>query len=211
MQTERRLHEDLMKSIRKDLSKYTAQIRQKQREAARIDREIDRIIKAAIAKSNKAAGKSSTSTTFALTPEEKVLASNFMSNKGKLPWPVERGRVSRRYGKQPSPIDRSLTINSNGVHISTEKGAEVRAVFNGEVHEIFKMKNVNPIVIIRHGNYWTYYKNLSKIYVKKGDKVKTKQAIGEVFTNPSNGETILGFILSKGLTKENPANWIKSM
>lgn len=211
LRAERKLHEELMVSIRKNLSKYTAQIRQKEREAARIDKEIDRIIKAAIAKSNKTAGKASSSSTFALTPEEKVLASNFVANKGKLPWPVERGRVSLRFGKQPSPIDRTITINSNGVRISTQKSAKARAVFNGEVFEILKMKNVPPIVIIRHGNYWTYYKNLSKIYVKKGDKVKTKQTIGEVYTNPSNGETVLGFIISRGLNKENPANWIKSM
>lgn len=211
LQTERKLHEDLMKSIRNNLSKYTSQIRQKQQEAARIDKEIDKIIRAAIVKSNTKAGKSKSSTSFALTPEEKVLATNFVSNKGKLPWPVERGRVSLRFGRQPSPIDRSLIINSTGVRITTEKGTKVRAVFSGQVHEILKMKNVNPIVIIRHGNYWTYYKNLSKIYVKKGDKVKTKQSIGEVYTNPSNGETTLGFIISKGLKKENPANWVKSM
>ncbi|TXE13036.1 peptidoglycan DD-metalloendopeptidase family protein [Seonamhaeicola algicola] len=211
LEAERTLHENLMQSIRKNLSKYTAQIRQKEREAARIDAEIDKIIKAAIAKSNKVAGKAASSKSFALTPEEKKLASNFVANKGKLPWPVERGVVSLRYGSQPSPIDRSLTINSNGVRISTEKGATARAVFNGEVHEILKIRNVNPILIIRHGNYWTYYKNLSKIYVKKGDKVTTKQAIGEVFTNPTNGETILGFIISKGLNKENPAHWINAM
>lgn len=212
LQGERKLHENLMKSIRSNLSKYTAQIRKKQREAARIDREIDKIIKAAIAKSNRDRGKTSTSSTsFALTPEEKRLASNFISNKGKLPWPVERGRVSLRYGRQPSPIDRSLVINSNGVRITTEKGAKALAVFNGEVSEVMKMKNVNPIVIIRHGSYVTIYKNLSKIYVKKGDKVTTKQPIGEVFTNPSDGKTILGFILSKGSAKENPANWIYKM
>lgn len=211
LESERRLHEDLMKSIRNNLSKYTLQIKQKQKEAERIDREIDKIIKEAIASSNKVAGKSGSSSSFALTPEEKVLASNFISNKGKLPWPVERGRVSLKFGKQPSPIDRTLVINSNGVRITTEKGAQVLAVFNGEVSEILKMKNVNPIIIIRHGSYVTIYKNLSKIFVKKGDKVTTKQPIGEVFTNPSDGETILGFILSKGSVKENPANWIYKM
>ncbi|RED48899.1 murein hydrolase activator EnvC family protein [Seonamhaeicola aphaedonensis] len=211
LESERRLHEDLMKSIRQNLSKYTLQIRQKQKEAARIDREIDKIIKEAIASSNKAAGKSNSSTSFALTPAEKVLASNFIANKGRLPWPVERGRVSRRYGSQPSQIDRSLTINSSGVGISTNKGAQVFAVFNGEVSGIIKIKNSNPMVMIRHGNYLTIYQNLSKIYVKKGDKVTTRQAIGEVYTNPSNGETVLTFVISKGLNKENPANWIDKM
>jgi septal ring factor EnvC (AmiA/AmiB activator) len=200
-----------MKSIRKNLSKYTSQIRQKEREEARINREIDKIIKAAIANSNRAAGRSTSSTSFALTPEEKVLASNFVANKGKLPWPVERGRVSVRYGRQPSPIDRTLVITSNGVRIATEKGAKVLAVFSGEIISIIKMKNANPWVMIRHGNYVTIYKNLSKIYVKKGDKVSTKQAIGEVYTNPFSGETVLGFVISKDSSIENPANWIYKM
>lgn len=211
LETERKQHETLMASIKKNLSKYASQIKQKQREADKIDREIDRIIKAAIAKSNKKAGNNTSSKSFALTAEEKVLASNFISNKGKLPWPVEKGFVRLGYGTQPHPIDRSLTIKSNGVRIATEKGAKARAVFDGEVSEILKMKNVNPIVMIRHGNYLTLYRNLSQVYVKKGDKVKTKQVIGEVFTNPSNGETILSFTLSKGTSTENPASWIYKM
>jgi len=211
LEKERKQHKTVMTSIKKNLSRYASQIKQKQREANRIDREIDRIIKAAIVKSNKKAGKTTSSKTFALTSEEKVLASNFISNKGKLPWPVEKGFVRLGYGTQPHPIDRSLTIKSNGVRIATEKGAKARAVFDGEVSEILKMKNVNPIVMIRHGNYLTLYRNLSQVYVKKGDKVKTKQVIGEVFTNPSNGETILSFTLSKGTATENPASWIYKM
>lgn len=211
LEKERKQHQTVMVSIKKNLSRYASQIKKKQREANRIDREIDRIIKAAIARSNKKAGKTASSKTFALTSEEKVLASNFISNKGKLPWPVEKGFVRLGYGSQPHPIDRSLIIKSNGVRIVTEKGAKARAVFDGEVSEILKMKNVNPIVMIRHGNYLTLYRNLSQVYVKKGDKVKTKQVIGEVFTNPSNGETILSFTLSKGTATENPASWIYKM
>ena len=211
LEAERKQHQTLMASIKKNLSLYASQIKQKQREADKIDREINRIIKAAIAKSNKKAGGKTSSKSFALTAEEKVLASNFISNKGRLPWPVEKGFVRLGYGTQPHPIDKSLTIKSNGVRIATEKGAKARAVFDGEVSEILKMKNVNPIVMIRHGNYLTLYRNLAHVYVKKGDRVKTKQVIGEVFTNPSNGETILSFTLSKGTSTENPASWIYKM
>ncbi len=211
LETELQQHQKVMNAIKKNISRYAAQIKEKQREADRIDREIDRIIKAAIAKSNAKAGKSASSKSFALTAEEKVLASNFVSNKGKLPWPVEKGVVRLGYGTQPHPIDRSLKIKSNGVRIATEKGAKVRAVFDGEVSEILKMRNVNPIVMIRHGNYLTLYRNLSEVYVKKGDKVKTKQVIGEVFTNPTNGETILSFTISKGTSTEDPASWIYKM
>lgn len=212
LEDERKQHQSLMASIKKNINVYAAQIRAKQQEADRIDREIERIIREAIAKSNKKAGKAETSTGFALTPEEKVLASNFIANKGKLPWPVEKGFVTVRYGTQPSPIDKSLTIRSNGVRIATEKNAKVLAIFNGEVSRIVVIKNSNPIVMIRHGNYITAYKNLSKVYVKEGDKVTTKQEIGEVFTNPSNGDTILNFVIyDQKVNTLNPAEWIYKM
>ena len=213
LEKERTLHNQLMKSIQKDLSKYTSQINKKQREAAKIDKEIDNIIKAAIAKSRKKTGttKTASTTEFSLTSEEKVLATNFTANKGKLPWPVKKGLVKLRYGKQPSPINKYLTINSNGVRIATEKDAKVRAVFNGEVSKIIRIKNANIIVMIRHGNYITVYKNLSKVLVKEGDKVKTKQDIGEVFTSPTNGDTILSFVVFKDSKTQNPASWIYKM
>ena len=211
LKKERQQHEILMASIKKNLNVYAAQIKKKQQEADRIDREIERIIREAIASSNKKAGKATSSSSFALTPAEKILASNFVSNKGKLPWPVEKGYVTLRYGTQPSPIDKSLTIKSNGVRIATERGAKVRAVFNGEVSRIIIIRNSNPIVMIRHGNYITAYKNLSKVYVKEGDTVTTNQDIGEVFTNPSNGETILNFIIYENTHTLNPAEWIYKM
>lgn len=212
LEDERKQHQTLMASIKKNINVYAAQIRAKQQEADRIDREIERIIREAIAKSNKKAGKAETSSGFALTPEEKVLASNFIANKGKLPWPVEKGFVTVRYGTQPSPIDKSLTIRSNGVRIATEKNAKVLAIFNGEVSRIVVIKNSNPIVMIRHGNYITAYKNLSKVYVKEGDKVATKEEIGEVFTNPSNGDTILNFVIyDQKVNTLNPAEWIYKM
>jgi septal ring factor EnvC (AmiA/AmiB activator) len=201
----------LMASIRKNLSAHSSQIKKKQQEADKIDREIDRLIREAIAESNRKAGNSSTSKGYALTAEARALAANFELNKGKLPWPVEKGVVKLGYGKQPSPIDKTVTINSNGVRIATEEGAKVRAVFDGEVTGIIILKNANPAIIIRHGNYFTIYKNLSKIFVKQGDKVSTKQIIGEVFTNKSNGETILGFGVNNNSNTENPANWIYRM
>ena len=211
LETERTQHKALMKSIQSNLSLYASQIKKKQEEVSKIDAEINRIIKAAIAKSNKKAGRNVSSKSFALTPEEKVLASNFVANKGKLPWPVKTGYVSLGYGTQPHPIDKSLTIKSNGVRITTEKGAKVMAVFNGKVLSVFKMKNINPFVMIQHGNYITTYKNLSKLYVKEGDVVTTKQVIGEVATNSFTGKTILSFIVSKDRDTKNPKYWIYKM
>ncbi len=200
-------HESLMKSIRKNLSKYSSQIKTKQREASRIDRQIEKLIREAMASSNTKAGKSSSSVSFALTPEAKALAANFTSNKGKLPWPVEKGVKKMGYGTQPHPIVKSLTIQSNGIRIATNKDAKARAIFDGEVLNVIRLKNTPPVIVIQHGNYSTVYKNISKVYVKKGDKVTTNQEIGEVFTN-SNGQTILSFSVFKDGKTQNPEYWI---
>ncbi|MBT8271945.1 MAG: peptidoglycan DD-metalloendopeptidase family protein [Flavobacteriaceae bacterium] len=201
----------LIASIKRNLTNYNSQIRKKQREAERLDREIEKIIREAMASSNRKAGRSASSNTFALTPEDKVLAANFTSNKGKLPWPVQEGIVKMGYGTHPSPIDRSVKINSNGVRIATKRGEKVRAVFEGEVNAVIVPRNGNLTVMIKHGNYFTVYKNLSKIYVKKGDKVSTKEVIGEVLTNKASGETILSFLVLKELKTQNPAHWIYKM
>jgi len=211
LQKELDQQEDMVSSIKKNLRSYNAQIKTKRQEVDKIDREIERIIRDAMANSNKKAGKATTSNTFAMTPEEKELAANFTSNKGKLPWPVNQGVVKMRYGKQKSLIDKTVTINSNGVRIATNKGEKVRAVFQGTVHSIMVPKNGNNVVLVQHGNYFTVYKNLTKINVKKGDKVSTKQIIGEVNTDRVTGESLLSFVIFKDGKTQNPANWIFRM
>ena len=165
LEAELKQQQTLMASINKNLNNYTSQIREKQREADKIDREIEKIIREAIASSNKSAGKATTASSgFALTPEDKILADNFVSSKGKLPWPVEKGVVKLRYGKQPHPVVKTVMIQSNGVRIATEEHAPIRAVFNGKVLAVQAIKNGNLSVLIQHGNYVTVYKNLSKVY-----------------------------------------------
>ncbi|WP_299332648.1 peptidoglycan DD-metalloendopeptidase family protein [uncultured Psychroserpens sp.] len=210
LEKELREQEKLIASIRKSGNTYASKIKKKQQEIDAIDREINRLIREAIAESNKKAGKSTKSKGFALTPEAKLIAKNFVSNKGNLPWPVEKGVVKVRYGTQKSPIDPTLEIKSNGVRIATEKNAKVRAVFKGEVLAVTGQKYSNPTVLIQHGNYITAYRNLSTVYVKKGDKITAKQVIGEVFTN-RQGETMLGFGIFKDSKPQNPASWIYKM
>ena len=211
LEADRKQHQSIMAEIKKDLNKYASQIKEKQREAAKIDEEIDRIIKAEIAKSNKKAGKTSTyKSGFALTAEAKLIAADFISNKGKLPWPVEKGIVKLRYGKQRSPINPSVEIQSSGVRIATEKDAKVRAVFKGKVLAVMVQKKSNPVVLIQHGNYITAYGNLKTVYVKKGEQISTKQEIGEVFTD-SDGQTLLKFSVYKNNASQNPAEWVYKM
>ena len=207
---ERKAQQRLVRSLKNKSRSLSSEIRQKQRKAAAIDREIERLIKEAIAASNKAAGKTSKNV-FALTPEAKLLAKNFIANKGKLPWPVEKGIVIQRFGTQPHPVVKTTTIKSNGVTIATSPKSIARAVFEGEVMTVLSFKGSNPTVLIKHGNYITTYKNIAKVYVKKGDKVKAKQPIGEVFTNPQTGKTTLQFSVFNGLSPQNPKQWVYRM
>ncbi len=211
IEKEKKTQEGLLSQVKQKENKYKRQIRGFIKEEKRINAQIDKLIRDAIAASNKKAGKSSSSATFALTPEAKELAAKFELNKGKLDWPVERGYVSTFYGKQPHPVVKSLTIQSNGVRITTNKGSKARAIFSGTVLAIQIMTGNKKAVLIQHGNYITVYKNLENVIVKKGDNVKMKQVIGTIFTDKITGKTILDFVLSKNATTQNPASWIYRM
>jgi len=204
---ERNQQERLVQDLRKKAKRLNRQINQKQKKAEEIDKEIDRLIREAIAASNKAAGSKST-TQFALTPEDQLLASNFVGNKGRLPWPVTKGVVVQRFGTQPHPVVRTTMIKSNGVTIATEPQAVARAVFEGEVMALLTFKGSNPTVLVKHGNYITAYKNLGKVYVKKGQKVQAKDPLGEVFSNPQTGKTTLQFSVFMNMKPQNPTAWL---
>lgn len=199
----------LVLELKKRERNYAAQIKKKQKQQEEIDKEITRLIREAIAASNKKAGTKTI--TFVLTPEAKALAASFVSNKGRLPWPVEKGIVTQRFGTQRHPVVRTTTIKSNGVTLSVPAGATARSVFEGKVLNIVQFKGSNPIVLVQHGNYITSYKNLSKVYVKKGDRVTAKQAIGQIFTNKDTGKTTLQFSLFYNTTPQNPALWLYQM
>ncbi len=205
----------LVKAIKKDKNKIMAAIRKKQSETKAIDRQIDRLIREAIAEANRKAAKDGTATggsssRIALTAEAKILADNFRANKGKLPWPVEKGFVSLGYGKQAHPVYPTLVINNSGVEITTDTGAYARSVFAGEVTNIMVLSPVNKAVMIQHGDCFTVYQNLSSVSVSKGDKVGIKQNLGKIRTN-SEGKTVLKFTISQNATYNNPASWLYNM
>jgi septal ring factor EnvC (AmiA/AmiB activator) len=210
LRKERNEQQGLIKRLRQKELSLALQISKKEQEARAIDKEIDRLIKEAIAASNRAAGKKGEKT-FELTPEAKLLAANFEANKGRLPWPLEKGVVVQRFGKQQHPVVKTTTIQSNGVTIATSPSSTVRAVFEGEVMSVVSFKGSNPSVLIRHGNYITVYKNLGKLYVKKGDKVKAKDPIGEVFTNQQTGKTEIQFSIFNNIKVLNPQGWLYQM
>ncbi|NJB37118.1 murein hydrolase activator EnvC family protein [Croceivirga sp. JEA036] len=201
---------ELLKSIRSNESKYAKVIEDKQRETRRIDREIERLIKNAIVSSNKKKGSKNVAK-FDLTPEAKLLANNFSSNKGKLIWPVEKGVKSQGFGVYADKLYPGIKHQNNGVTITTDKGEKARAIFEGEVIEIMTLRTGQKGVYIRHGDYISMYFNLANVYVKKGQKVTSKQTLGEVYTNALNGDTKLKFYLYQNATKLNPEHWIYQM
>lgn len=161
--------------------------------------------------SNAASKAIETSTKIVLTSEGQLIANNFKANKGKLPWPVEKGFVSLAYGDQPHPIYKTLIVHNSGVEITTDQGANARAVFGGEVISVMILSPVNKAVMIQHGDYFTVYQNLSSVSVSKGDKVSIKETIGRIRTNGDTGKTVLKFTISQNTTYNNPASWLFNM
>ena len=201
----------LLFSIKKDKGKIIADIKKKQKESRAIEKQIDKLIRESIAAANKKAGNTTNTTTFVLTPEAKELANDFKSNRGRLPWPVEKGLLTKKFGRQPHPLEPSIMIESSGIEISSERGAKARSVFSGEVSEVQMAPNGSATIVVRHGDYITTYSNIGKVFVHKGDKVSTKQVLGEVFFNTFTNKAILKFLIYQNTTKLNPQSWIMNM
>ena len=182
-----------LKSKEKDLSK---KLKQQQKKVAELNKKIDDLVKKQAA------------TTTTLTKEQQLLAGGFEANKGRLPWPVEKGLISGHFGKQQHPVYSQVTMDNKGIYLQTTAGSKARAVYKGEVTSCFMIANTYA-VIIQHGNYRTVYSNLSKLSVKQGDKVETKQAIGTIFTDAEQDQkTELYFQIYKDRDILNPELWI---
>ncbi|WP_291106315.1 murein hydrolase activator EnvC family protein [Flavobacterium sp. UBA6195] len=217
LEKEKQEQERLVKLIQKDKKKLAAEIDKKQKEAKDIDRKIKQIIAAEIAAANKRNAEKSgttapkTGTTaaskFVLTAEGKIESNNFKANKGKLPWPVEKGFISLPHGDQPHPVHKNLTIHNSGVEISTEPGSSARAVFAGEVLQVQVISANNKAVYIKHGDFITVYLNLSSVSVSKGQKVNIKQNIGKIHTD-SSGKAVIKFLVLQNTTTLNPEAWL---
>jgi murein hydrolase activator len=232
LEKEKLVQQEIAKAIKKSKNQIAGEIKKKQQETRAIDRKIDRLISEAIAAANRRnanAEKSNTKTTtssgatktktvvvesstkISLTPEGKLVSDNFKANKGRLPWPVEKGFVSLGYGDQAHPVYPKLIVHNSGVEISTDAGSNARAVFGGEVTNVIVLSPVNKAVMIQHGDFFTVYQNLSSVNVSKGDKVQTKEVLGRIRTNGDTGKTVLKFMISQNTTYNNPASWLSNM
>ena len=205
------LEKDEQQSLVNELAKKEKQLKTelktKEQQAKTLDAQIRKIIEEEIRKAKEAAASTGTPS-FSMTPEQKELAESFTNNKGTLPWPVERGVITERFGKQKHPVLAGIETYNNGVKITTEKGASVRAIFDGTVSRVLNIPGAGKAIIVSHGDYFSVYNNLSDVFVTPGQSLKTKQEVGLAFTNSSNNETITELQIWKGNKKLNPAQWL---
>ena len=184
-----------LKSKEKDLNK---QLKQQQKKVAELNKKIDEMIRQQAQKASKTS----------LTKEQQLIAGGFEANKGRLPWPVEKGMISGHYGKQQHPVYSQVTMDNKGIYIQTTAGTKARAVYKGEVTSCFIIAGTYA-VIVQHGNYRTVYSNLASLNVKQGDHVETKQVLGTIFTDPEQDQkTELYFQIYKDMNIVNPELWI---
>lgn len=222
LEKEKKEQQKLVNSIKKDKNKIAQEIKKRQQEYRTIDRQINKLIREAIAAANRKAALEKakanpsapvskaavSSSKIELTPESKIIADNFRANRGRLPYPVEKGFISLGYGNQTHPLFNTITVHNSGVEITTDRGASARAVFGGEVTSVIVLSPVNKAVMIQHGDFFTVYQNLSSVNVSKGDKVSIKQSIGKVRTNGETGKTVIKFLILQNTTYNNPEGWL---
>jgi len=213
------------KAVREFSSKekqLLATLRTKQKAADRLEFAIEKLIADEIRASEERLRKSAAGekrsanaskttgnrSTMALTPREKELSSSFSANRGRLPWPCDRGFISGSFGEHAHPVLEYVKVKNNGIDIMTERGSQVKSVFNGRVSRVLSLPNLNRVVIIRHGEYLTVYSNLGEVSVRDGQEVTAKQNIGQVFTSPEDQKTELHFEIWRGKVIQNPENWL---
>lgn len=206
-----------LKSKEKEL---TAKIKKKEDEKKKLEDKIKAIIDKELKEAEEKKKKTPTTTKaptketikestkeVKATPGGSLSGSGFSSNKGKLPWPVEKGVITGKFGTQPHPVFSNIEIKNDGIDITTDKGASVRSVFKGEVTGVFKVDGYENVVIIRHGDYLTVYSNLASVIISKGNQVEAKQKIGLVATD-EDGKTYLNFQIRLGSVVQNPTVWL---
>jgi len=191
--------EKLVNTLGKKEKQLKQDLEEKKRIARQIENEISRLIEEERRKS-------------AVTPmsnEMKLIGDSFGENRGRLPWPVEKGIITSHFGLQPHPVLKNVTEDNIGIEITSSGTTKVKAVFKGDVVRVFAISGANMAVIIRHGKYLTVYQNLVNVRVKAGDRIETGQEVGEVFLDSGAGEkAVLKFMIYEEKKKLDPEIWI---
>ncbi|HIT80746.1 MAG TPA: peptidoglycan DD-metalloendopeptidase family protein [Candidatus Caccoplasma merdavium] len=209
----------LVAGLRKKERTLKQELKKQQQQADALGRRIQEVIEeearkaaeAAAAKKKNSATKPSTQAGYQMSKDEEQLSRNFAQNRGKLPTPLSgRYRIIAHFGTQQHPDLKYVKINNQGIDMQTQPGTKARSVFDGVVTSIFVMPGYNTSIIVRHGEYLTIYSNLSTIYVKTGDRVKTGQELGIIYSDPEeDNRTVLHFQIRKETTKLDPELWLK--
>ena len=205
LDSDRAQRQALVESLKGEESRLRAEVQKAQAEKQRLNDAIRRIIEAELK-----AERESTAGEFALTPEGKIVSAAFERNRSTLPWPVVRGVLTGKFGRQNHPTLPGITIDNNGIDISTEAGSSVLAVFGGTVSSTFEIPGAGWTVILSHGAFRTVYSNLESASIQKGMPVEAGEKIGRVRTN--NGQSILHFevwrVQGNNQTPQDPAQWL---
>ncbi len=227
---EKKEQEQTLTALQKKEKSLKKELEKKRSDAKKLDSEIQRVIEREINKErNKAIAKSKSEAEAArkkaeaagkpvpvpekepeirVTSETKAVSGKFESNKGRLPWPVERGVITESFGTHAHPVLKGITTNNNGINISTTSGAAVKAIYEGVVTGVINIPGANMAIILKHGEYLTVYSNLASASVSQGQKVNTGQAIGIADKDDSGGKSEAHLEIWKGKVKLNPADWI---
>jgi len=200
--------QEFISELEQEGRKLKSDLKKQEREQDKINKEIERQIAEELNRNR----KKSTTGKFALSPESKALSDNFEKNKAQLPWPVERGIVTSNFGKQPHPTVRGVMIDNNGITITTDKEATIRAIFRGEVSNILVIPGAGKVVVINHGAYRTVYTNLKDVKVTKGQSIATKDILGTCLKaesgEKSEAHLEIWQIKETGIEKLNPKYWL---
>ena len=202
LKSEQTREQKILKSLRNKEKQLQTELEEKKRIAGRIEKEIARIIEE---ERKRASGG-------VLTPEQMLISDDFVENKGRLPWTVERGVITSHFGRHAHPILKYVTEDNIGIEITSQPNTVARSIFKGEVSAVSSIQGANMTVIIKHGKYLSVYNNLVRVRVKKGDHVDIKQIVGDIYQNPAeNNNCILKFMIFEERNALDPEAWISKM
>ena len=201
------------KAVKKELE-------QKRKTAIRLQSEIKRLIEREMAKRQKTQEKSESPAVLKsktkqapqreiFDAQELALSKEFISNKGILPWPVERGVVCESYGTHEHPAIKGFMMTNNGIELCVLEGTKARAIFSGDVTSIAASPSGGSLVIIRHGEYLSVYCNLDQITVSVGQYIKPKQVLGNILFNSHENRYAMNFQIWKSQKTLNPEDWLR--
>jgi|TARA_B100000959_G_scaffold27475_1_gene26426 septal ring factor EnvC (AmiA/AmiB activator) len=205
LEVEKKDKKTTIRILKNSEKKFKKELQEQQNAAKELDVKIRKIIEEEIRKARENNNKKSG---VSLTPETKKLSDNFLENKGILPWPLDKGIIVQKFGKQKHAIFNNIETYNNGIDIATEINETVRAVFDGKVSRIFLIKGEGKVILINHGEYFSVYSGLKEVIVQTEEKVYAKQKIGTVISDEDKQKTELHFEIWKGYDKQNPSDWL---